>query len=126
MPVSVAGIAIRSGRVFVARRKPGGAMGGRWEFPGGKLERGESPCDALVREFVEEMGLAVRPGRCLGSAEFRKDDVTYQLTGFAIEFEGEPRFLLEHDEVRWVDFEALASLDFVPSDRLLFPFLSAD
>ncbi len=123
MPISVAGIAVRSGRVFVARRKAGGALGGRWEFPGGKCEPGESPRRALEREFLEELGIEVRPGVCLGSARFLKEEVVFLLKAYRIDFEGDPKILAEHDEVRWVDSEALRSLDFAPSDRLLFPFL---
>jgi 8-oxo-dGTP diphosphatase len=126
MPISVAGIATRSGKVFVARRKPGGVLGGQWEFPGGKCEPGESPENALIREYMEELGLVVRPGRCLGHAEFRKGDVVYQLSGFDIEFDGEPCIFAEHDEIRWVNRETMERLNFVPSDRLLFRFLSID
>jgi len=98
-------------------------MGGRWEFPGGKCEPGESPEPALAREYLEELGLDVRVGKCLGTAEFVKDGVVFDLKAYAIVFEGEPKFLAEHDEVMWVDRANLEALDIAPSDRQLFPFL---
>ena len=123
MPTSVAGIAVRGRRIFVARRKPGGSLGGLWEFPGGKCELGESPESALKREFLEELGLAISLGECLGTSEFTKQDVRFELKAYRIEFEGDPPILAEHDEVDWVDRETLRTLDFAPSDKGLFPFL---
>jgi 8-oxo-dGTP diphosphatase len=57
------------GRVLIAQRPPGKAMAGLWEFPGGKVEIGETPEDALVRELSEELGIAVKPP-CLAPFTF--------------------------------------------------------
>jgi 8-oxo-dGTP diphosphatase len=57
------------GRVLIAQRPPGKAMAGLWEFPGGKIEAGESPEDALVRELREELAIAVKPP-CLAPFTF--------------------------------------------------------
>ncbi|HSV56958.1 MAG TPA: (deoxy)nucleoside triphosphate pyrophosphohydrolase [Magnetospirillaceae bacterium] len=119
----MAGIAVRSGHYFVARRKAGGSLGGKWEFPGGKCEPGELPEEALVREYREELGLNARPGACLGVSDFLSRGRAFRLNAFLVEFEGEPTFLAEHQETRWVTRDELESLDFAPSDRELFRFL---
>ncbi len=123
MPDSVAGIALRNDLVFAARRKPGGSMGGKWEFPGGKLEIGESPEETLVREFREELGLGIRPGALLGESEFENGGVRFRLRAYRVDFEGEPAFLAEHEEVRWLTRADLEALDLAPSDRSLLRFL---
>ncbi|HOX13963.1 MAG TPA: (deoxy)nucleoside triphosphate pyrophosphohydrolase [Spirochaetia bacterium] len=123
MPDSVAGIALRNGLVFVARRRPGGSMGGKWEFPGGKLEPGETPEETLVREFREELGLEVRPGALLGESEFENEGVRFRLRAYRVEFDGEPSFLAEHQDVRWLSRTELEDLDLAPSDRSLLRFL---
>lgn len=128
MPRSVAGIAIRDGLVLVARRLPGGEMGGTWEFPGGKLESGEDYAQALIREFEEEFGVAVRAGEKLGQAWFEHSGKHYELAALTINLESsglEPGTLelREHSEIRWVGAEDLAALELSDSDRSLLPFL---
>ena len=98
-------------------------MGGKWEFPGGKCEPSESPEEALVREYREELGLEVRPGSLLGESKFEKDGVRFLLKAYRIEFEGKPAFLAEHEEIRWAPRGELEALDFAPSDKGLFRFL---
>src|SRR5215470_13641283 len=91
-------------------------MAGRWEFPGGKVEPGESEEEALVRECVEELGVAVAVGERVG------DDVPLG-HGWAILRVylatlldgGEPQ-RLEHAELRWLGVQALDSVDWLPAD----------
>ena len=59
VPVVAAALIGPEGQVLMQQRKRGGALGGLWEFPGGKVEPGESPAAALVRELLEELGIAV-------------------------------------------------------------------
>jgi 8-oxo-dGTP diphosphatase len=118
---SVAGIAIEEGRVFIARRKAGGDMGGKWEFPGGKVEEGESDSDALQREFLEEFGIAVTVGPLLGSGEFFHNGQKFALNGYRVFFASHRFNMTEHDECRWAALDELETLDFTDSDRLLFP-----
>ena len=59
------GEARRDGRVLIARRRSGDRFGGGWEFPGGKIEPGESPEESLRREIDEELGMAIEIGPCL-------------------------------------------------------------
>jgi 8-oxo-dGTP diphosphatase len=118
---SVAGIAVENGRVFIARRKAGGDMGGKWEFPGGKVEEGESDADALQREFLEELGVAVTVGPLLASGEFSHNGQQFALNGYRVFFASDNLRVTEHDECRWAALEELETLDFTDSDRLLFP-----
>ena len=60
MSRSIACIDYRNGKVFIAKRQMKGDMGGRWEFPGGKIEEGETPQEALVREIKEELEIEIK------------------------------------------------------------------
>ena len=125
MKHSVAGIAIEEGRVFIARRKAGGDIGGKWEFPGGKVEEGESDADALQRELLEEFGAAVTVGPLLASGEFSHNGQKFTLNGYRVFFASDRFNMTEHDECRWAALDELETLDFAGSDRLLFPLLRA-
>jgi len=122
---SVAGIAIEQGTVFIARRKAGGDLGGKWEFPGGKVEEGESDADALRREFIEEFGVAVTAGALLASGEFFHKGQKFALNGYRVFPDSDHFNLTEHDECRWAALDEIKTLDFADSDRLLFPRLQA-
>ena len=125
---SVAGIAIEGERLFIARRKPGGDLGEKWEFPGGKAEAGESDEEALQREYLEEFGVPVRPGPCLGSASFEHRGQTFSLNAYRVYFETpfpENLSLAEHTQWQWALLGEIEGLDFAGSDRALFPGLKA-
>jgi 8-oxo-dGTP diphosphatase len=112
-----AGIIESNGCVLLARRKPGKHMGGKWEFPGGKIEPGETPEQSLARELAEELNVSARIGRFLCSTRFEGDGVSLELLVYAVDsFEGAPQ-LLEHQEIRWVRPEEIAAFDLADSDR---------
>lgn len=101
MPIHVVAAIIRraDGRVLACRRKAGKSSAGLWEFPGGKVEEGEHPADALVRELLEELGVGVR---VVGPFT---DDMTggIRLSCFLVELVGEePTGSSDHDELRWL------------------------
>jgi 8-oxo-dGTP diphosphatase len=121
--VSVAGIAVQGKRIFVARRIPGGDLGGKWEFPGGKVEEGESCEEALVREFREEFGVTVRAGSRIASSSFEHRGVIRELHAYFIIFNNIDFVLSEHSAWKWADFAEIEKLDFAGSDRKLFPAL---
>jgi 8-oxo-dGTP diphosphatase len=122
---SVAGIALNEGRYLIAKRLPGGDMGGRWEFPGGKIEEGEDCWKALEREFMEEFGIKVKATLPIGEAVFKHGEQDFLLSAFWVEL---PRNLMnialtEHSEWRWASLDEILELDFTDSDRKLLPFL---
>lgn len=114
----VAGILERSGRILIGRRKPEQSHALQWEFPGGKVEPGETAEQALARELEEELGIRRAAGTEIARYEYRypgKGPV--ELIFFRVEsYDGEPRNLVFH-EMRWEPPEGLGCLDFVEGDR---------
>ena len=125
---SVAGIAIHEGRIFIARRVPGGSLGGKWEFPGGKAEDDESDAEALKREYLEELGVGVEVGSLLASAEFSNKGRPYSLNAYRVFFDSLDFNMTMHSEWRWVALDEIegddsAVGDFADSDLKLLPML---
>lgn len=108
----VGAAALRGGLVLVVRRPPGGPHGGMWEFPGGKVEPGETERQALVRELREELDVAATAGELVA----RGSDERVLLTVFLVRLDGEPR-PTEGQECAWVDADGLAALELPPADR---------
>jgi 8-oxo-dGTP diphosphatase len=124
--VQVVGAAVvREGRVLVAQRA-GGPYHGCWEFPGGKVEPGETDLAALEREIVEELGVRIAPQAFLG--EVLLDGVvaggapgaSTLRVWWARLAEGEP-VAHEHADLWWVSAGELEALDWIPADRPLLP-----
>lgn len=117
----VAAVARRGQRYLVARRDPGKRHGGLWEFPGGKLEPGESLQAAVRRELAEELAVEVRS---CGEQLFAIADPgsPFIIEFHPVAFEGEPE-CLEHSELAWVTVAELLRLDLAPSDRRFAEFL---
>jgi 8-oxo-dGTP diphosphatase len=115
----VAAAIVRDGRVLAARRCGPAALAGGWEFPGGKVEDGESDVDALSREINEELGVDVRVRRRLGEAT--EGDVHLVLHLATLRRRGDPQAGADHDELRWLDAETLGAVDWLPVDRVLLP-----
>jgi len=123
---SVACILERGSKVFLARRGPGGPLGGKWEFPGGKVEPGEGDREALARELAEEFGASVTVGDLVTEETFSHRGRPRLLAAYhATLAEGSKLVPAEHVELRWVMPEELAGLDLVDSDRKLLPALLA-
>jgi 8-oxo-dGTP diphosphatase len=120
---SVAGIVREGDRYFIARRVPGGSMGEKWEFPGGKAEEGESDGEALVREYEEEFAVPIRVGELLGETAFTHHEQRRILKAYRVHFLKTGFKLAEHTEWRWASLKEIEGLDFVDSDRKLLPAL---
>lgn len=107
------------GRILLARRKPGRHMGSLWEFPGGKVDPGESAEAGLARELAEELGVAVRVGPFVGSVRFQVEAQRYELLLYRVEHLSGEFQLHEHEEIRWVAPAEIDSYALVDSDREL-------
>ena len=115
--IRVVGAAIiRDGRVLAAQRGAAMSLAGLWEFPGGKIEQGESAQNALVRELREELACTVEVGDPVGTSFHDYPFGTVQLTTFYGRIiEGEP-IAGEHSELRWCDASELLALEWAPAD----------
>jgi 8-oxo-dGTP diphosphatase len=107
----------RDGKVLVARRKPELVAGGLWEFPGGKLEAGETPERGLARELAEELGVPARVGEHLCTVPFSGEIASFELVVFRTELLGEDLRLTDHDEVRWLAPGDMDEAEFSKPDR---------
>lgn len=119
--VAAAALIDADGRVLVARRPAGKAMAGLWEFPGGKLNEGESPEDALVRELREELGIEARAA-CMAPVAFASHptpDHHLLMPLFALrKWVGVPR-AIEHEAIAWAKPAQLTDYDLAPADKPL-------
>ena len=114
-----AGILHQNGKVLIARRPPNGLLGGMWEFPGGKVEAGETHAQALSRELREELGIETEPGLLLG--EYRHAYSHFRVKLFAyhtrlLTGQAEP---LHHQEILWVTPEETATYPMGKIDRMI-------
>jgi len=116
--VVTAAVVERGGRFLVTRRPGGVHLEGCWEFPGGKIEPGESYAESLRREIREELGVDVVVGCELLSVTHGYEDRQVELHFFACELDGEPVPRMGQD-MRWVSRAALRALPFPPADERL-------
>ena len=112
----VGAVIVRDGMILAARRGPQSRLPGLWEFPGGKVEPGETPREALEREIHEELECTVGIGAELMTTTHAYDFGDVNLTTFWCELRsGTPR-LTEHSEVRWMRPAELDSIEWAPAD----------
>jgi len=114
------------GHVLVQQRPEGKSLGGLWEFPGGKIEAGETPEAALVRELAEELGVRVAP-EALNAVTFASADLgerhLVMLVYICREWAGTPE-PLHATALQWCSLDALATLPMPPADVPLIPLLA--
>ena len=113
-----AAIVLKDRRVLVARRAQGQKNAGMWEFPGGKVESGESGPEALLRECREELGVTLRVQDAFMDVTHAYPDLTVHLTLYNAEIaEGEPK-KIEHHDLKWITVHEIDGLDFCPADQV--------
>ncbi|WP_090711429.1 (deoxy)nucleoside triphosphate pyrophosphohydrolase [Mycetocola miduiensis] len=113
----VAAVIQHESRILVCRREPGRAQGGKWEFPGGKIEHGESPEQALIREVKEELDVEIQVLEHLTTDDTPSAGQIIRLMCFRAHLISDrPTRSSDHDELRWVRPSQLDALDWAPAD----------
>jgi 8-oxo-dGTP diphosphatase len=112
-----AGILFKDSRVFIGKRKPAGRLPGKWEFPGGKVEEGETPEACLERELEEELEIEAMVGDLLWVSMHDYDFGTVKVLFFRVQWDGGEIHPKDHEEYGWVPVDQLKGYDFVPADR---------
>ena len=122
--VVVGAALIRDGRVLAAQRSGPPALRGRWEFPGGKVEDGETEQEALVRECREELGCEIEVGCVLGEVEILAGAATLRVWTASV-LRGEPAAVEDHLAVRWLGRDDLYDVEWIEADLPLVELLLA-
>ncbi|MBU4305583.1 MAG: (deoxy)nucleoside triphosphate pyrophosphohydrolase [Candidatus Omnitrophica bacterium] len=119
----VAALVENKGCFLVAQRLAGDAYGLLWEFPGGKVETGETPEQALQREMREELGVEVEVGAKVAGYDDESEDLRIHVDLYQCDiFAGVP-LPVECNDVRWVSLEQMQALPLAPADKKVFCFL---
>ena len=111
-----AAVLVRDSRILIAKRKADDKLGNKWEFPGGKVEDGESPEDCLKREMREEFEIDVTVGEYLGESVYHYGHGSIKLLAYRTHWDSgsiSPRY---HDDFRWVTLSEINKYDFAPAD----------
>ena len=103
-------------QILAARRKPGSHMAGYWEFPGGKIEDGETPEECLHRELKEELNISSKIGPFFGESCYDYGTKEIRLLCYYAEYISGTFILNDHDEIRWLQAHQLLSLKWAPAD----------
>ena len=117
---------LKSGHFMLARRGPAVSGAGHWEFPGGKIEPGENPEQALRREIMEELCFDIRDLTItfIGENMHRYGEREILIQLYQVSVSGRPKFkLVDHDLVDWFDSNSIKKLDLSSGDKPFIPLL---
>ncbi|HEM3429105.1 MULTISPECIES: (deoxy)nucleoside triphosphate pyrophosphohydrolase [Streptococcus] len=106
----------KDGKIFCAQRPEGKNLGGYWEFPGGKLEQGETPEEALVREIKEEFDSEIEIISFLNEASYEYEFGIVTMKTYRSKLVAGNLTLLEHQDSKWLPIEQLDDLEWAPVD----------
>ena len=112
----VAGIIYHNDKILLAQRAIGQKLEGKWEFPGGKIEQGETPEQALVREIREELSIGIENISYYGESIYKYEFGEIKLLAYKAECPQQHITLSVHSQIRWVETKDLLNYDLAPAD----------
>ena len=113
----VAALIWQGEKFMICQRPPHKARGLLWEFVGGKVEKGETPQEALVRECREELAVTVSVGEVFMEVVHEYPDITVHLTLFNATISSDTPKLLEHNDLKWITPSEIPNYTFCPADK---------
>lgn len=111
-----AALIIEKGKVLLTRRSPDEKNGGFWEFPGGKIEEGETEFDSLIRELKEELHLTIKPLKIFDEVHYKYAHGEILLIGIIAEIVSGQIELVVHDKYEWVSLDEVCNYSLSPAD----------
>jgi 8-oxo-dGTP diphosphatase len=111
-----AAILMKDKKIFIAKRPANDQLPHKWEFPGGKIEAGETPGECLKREMREEFGIDVRVGDYFCSSVYHYSHAEIELLAYFVDWVGGMMAPMAHAGIRWVMAQELSKFDFAPAD----------
>tara|TARA_Y100001970_G_C14204157_1_gene842898 strand:- start:1830 stop:2204 length:375 start_codon:yes stop_codon:yes gene_type:complete len=106
----------KEGKYLIAKRKKNDILGGLWEFPGGKIEEGETAEECLKREIKEELNIIVEVNELILSKIHKYPRGYFELIAFKVKYISGKIILNEHDDYKWVTYKQLKMYNFSPAD----------
>lgn len=126
MKIVIAGLLIKDGLCLIAKRRADDSLGNLWEFPGGKVEVGETPEECLQREMVEELQINVEVGDFFAESIYEYEFGKFQLLVYWASWLDGTLYPAVHDEIAWVDKQTILNYEFVPADIPIVEKLRCD
>ena len=116
MRLVTAAIIFKDGHVLITRRKPDEKLPGYWEFPGGKIEKDETPQQCIERELFEELGIKSKAGKIIAESEYHYEHGSFKLLAILTTVVENNFSLKVHDKVEWVPLFSLLTYNLAPAD----------
>lgn len=111
-----AAIIHKDGKLLICQRPQGKRCELLWEFPGGKIESGETPEECLIRECREELGVTIKPKKLIRTVEYEYPGITVNIYFFSCELvNGEPE-CIEHNDIQWLSLDRILEMPLCPAD----------
>lgn len=116
----VAAVIYKDGQIFATQRGYGEFKDG-WEFPGGKIQEGETPREALKREIKEELDTEIEVGLPIDTIEYDYPDFHLSMACFWCDIKSGNLELKEHEAARWLSAKEIYDVDWLPADEIILP-----
>ena len=111
-------------KILIAQRKAKDSLfGGLWEFPGGKIEDGETPEECMERELMEELEIEVEVGTLITSNKHRYPNGIFELLAFRVKHICGNFVLNDHDEIKWITIDEISNFEFPPANTPIINYL---
>ena len=111
-------------KILIAQRKSEDVIfGGLWEFPGGKIEDGETPEECMARELMEELEIEVEVGTLITSNKHRYPNGIFELLAYRVQHICGNFVLNDHDEIKWITIDEISNFEFPPANTPIINYL---